>query len=70
MVSFIHRNMPLFLAAILTAVAITLYNLACLMVRHHHTILHDLHRAVGALILLAAFYAIIRHMQSLPDEEG
>ncbi|AYG68917.1 hypothetical protein CCGE531_22880 (plasmid) [Rhizobium sp. CCGE531] len=68
--NFIHRNMALFLAPVLTAAAITFYNLACLMVRHHHAMLHNVHRAAGALVLLAAFYAIIRYMQSLPDDES
>ncbi|WP_168879561.1 hypothetical protein [Rhizobium sp. P28RR-XV] len=70
MVNFIQRNVALFLAPVLTVVAITLYNLACLMVRHHHAILHDVHRAPGGLVLLVAFYAIIRYMQALPDDEG
>lgn len=70
MINFFQRNMALVLAHIMTAVAITLYNLTCLLLRHHHALLHDLHRATGALILLVVFYGIIRYMQSLPDEES
>jgi tellurite resistance protein TehA-like permease len=54
----------------MTAVAITLYNLSCLLLRHHHAMLHNLHHAAGALVLLAGFYTMIRYMQSLPDDEG
>ncbi|TXH99328.1 MAG: hypothetical protein E6Q76_20135 [Rhizobium sp.] len=70
MVNFIQRNMALFLAPVLTAAAITLYNLASLLVRHHHAISHELHRAAGAFVLLIAFYAVLRYMQALPDDEG
>ncbi len=70
MVNFIHRNMALFLAPVLTAVAITAYNLTCLLVRHHHTVAHEMHRAAGALVLVVVFYAILRYMQSLPEDDG
>ncbi|SCB07705.1 hypothetical protein [Rhizobium multihospitium] len=70
MIHFFQRNMALFLASIMTVVAITVYNLSCLLLRHHHTMLHDLHHAAGALVLLAGFYTMIRYMQSLPDDEG
>ncbi|KAA1180401.1 hypothetical protein FP026_16330 [Rhizobium tropici] len=68
--NFIQRNMAIFLAPVLTVAAITLYNLVCLVLRHHHEILHELHRAAGAMVLLIAFYGIIRYMQSLPDDES
>ncbi|MGY5801078.1 hypothetical protein ACXHMN_07080 [Rhizobium sp. LEGMi12c] len=70
MIHFFQRNMALLLASIMTAVAITLYNLSCLLLRHHHAMLHNLHHAAGALVLLAGFYTMIRYMQSLPDDEG
>ncbi len=70
MIDFFQRNMALFLAALMTAVAITLYNLSCLLLRHHHTMLHTVHHAAGALVLLAGFYTMIRYMQALPEEEG
>ncbi|ASW08414.1 hypothetical protein [Rhizobium sp. 11515TR] len=70
MIHFLQRNMAFFLASMMTAVAITLYNLGCLLLRHHHTMLHDLHHAAGAIVLLAGFYTMIRYMQSLPDDEG
>lgn len=70
MIHFFQRNTAFFLAAIMTAVAITVYNLSCLLLRHHHTMLHNLHHAAGALVLLAGFYTMIRYMQALPDDEG
>ncbi|NLR97950.1 hypothetical protein HGP17_14110 [Rhizobium sp. P38BS-XIX] len=68
--NFIHRNAALVLAPILTAFAIAFYNLISLLIRHHHTMLHDLHKAIGAVVLFIGFYGIIRYMQSLPEDES
>lgn len=70
MINFIHRNMALFLAPVLTVAAITLYNLTSLLMRHHHTLAHEMHRVAGGFALLAIFYVILRYMQSLPDDEA
>jgi hypothetical protein len=66
---FIHRNMALVLAPVMTVFAIALYNMLSLLVRHHHTALHDLHHVVIAIILFGSFYAVIRYMQALPDDD-
>ncbi len=70
MINFIHRNMALVLAPVMTALAIAIYNLTSLLIRHHHTMLHDLHRAIGAIVLFIGFYGIIRYMQSLPEDDN
>ena len=70
MISFIHRNMALVLAPVMTALVIAFYNLTSLLVRHHHTMLHDLHRVIGAIVLFIGFYGIIRYMQSLPEDDS
>lgn len=70
MVNFIQRNMALVLAPVMTALVIASYNLVSLLIRHHHTMLHDLHRIIGAIVLFVAFYGIIRYMQSLPEEDS
>lgn len=70
MINFIHRNLALFLAPVMTALAIAFYNLTSLLVRHHHAMLHDLHRVIGAVVLFVAFYAVIRYMQALPEDDS
>ncbi|WP_047452975.1 hypothetical protein [Rhizobium rhizogenes] len=69
MVRFIHRNMALVVAPIMTAIAIVSYNVLSLLMRHHHTAKHDIDHVVGALFVFGAFYAVIRYMQALPDED-
>lgn len=70
MINFIHRNMALVLALVMTVLAIAFYNLISLLVRHDHTMLHDLHRVIGAGILFVAFYGMIRYMQALPEDDS
>jgi tellurite resistance protein TehA-like permease len=70
MINFIHQNMALVLAPVMTALVIACYNLVSLLIRHHHTMLHDLHRVIGAVVLFVAFYGIIRYMQSLPEDDS
>jgi len=70
MINFLHRNMALVLAPVMTALVITFYNLLSLLIRHHHAMLHDLHRVIGAVVLFVVFYGIIRYMQSLPESDG
>ncbi|AYG63100.1 hypothetical protein QD460_00940 [Rhizobium jaguaris] len=68
MVRFIYRNMALLLATVMTALAITMHNMFLLLVRHHHTVLHDIRHAVFAIVLFGIFYAILRYIQALPDD--
>ncbi|MBM7047431.1 MULTISPECIES: hypothetical protein [Rhizobium] len=70
MINFIHRNMALVLAPVMTVLAIAFYNLISLLIRHHHNMLHDLHRVIGAIVLFVAFYGVIRYMQSLPEDDS
>ncbi|NKJ39215.1 MULTISPECIES: hypothetical protein [Rhizobium] len=70
MINFIHRNMALVLAPVMTVLAIAFYNLLSLLVRHHHNILHGLHHVIGAVVLCVVFYGIIRYMQSLPEDDS
>lgn len=66
---FFHRNIALVLAPVMTVLAIALYNMTSLLVRHHHTALHDLRHAIVAVLLFGSFYALIRYVQELPDED-
>jgi type II secretory pathway component PulK len=68
MVKFIHRNMALLLATVMTALAIAVYNMIFLLVRHHHTVLHDIRHAVSVIVLFGIFYAIVRYIQALPED--
>jgi apolipoprotein N-acyltransferase len=61
--------MALVVAPIMTAIAIVSYNALSLLMRHHHTAKHDIDHVVGALFVFGAFYAVIRYMQALPDED-
>jgi len=69
MMRFIHRNMALVAAPIMTAIAIISYNLLNLLVRHHHTAMHDINHVFEAVILFGSFYAVIRYMQALSDDD-
>ena len=69
MVKFIHRNMALLLAPVMTGLAIIVYNMILLLVRHHHTALHDLRHAIGGIVLFGIFYAVVRYVQALPDDD-
>lgn len=70
MINFIHRNMALVLAPVMTVLVIAFYNLLSLLIRHHHNMLHGLHRVIGAIVLFVVFYGIIRYMQSLPEDDS
>ena len=68
MVKFIHRNMALLLATVMTALAITVYNMISLLVRHHHTALHDIRHVVFVIVLFGIFYGVVRYIQALPED--
>ncbi|AVA25423.1 hypothetical protein ACXHXG_22655 [Rhizobium sp. LEGMi198b] len=68
MVKFIHRNMALLLAMAMTALAIAMYNTISLLVRHHHTVLHDIRHAAFVLVVFGIFYGVVRYIQALPED--
>ncbi|MDL2397862.1 hypothetical protein [Rhizobium mayense] len=52
----------------MTALAIVMYNLFLLLVRHHHTVLHDIRQGVFVVVLFGIFYGIVRYIQAIPDD--
>ncbi|MBB4567015.1 hypothetical protein [Rhizobium leucaenae] len=68
MVKFIHRNMALLVALVMTALAIAGYNTISLLVRHHHAALHDIRHVISVLVLFGIFYLVVRYIQALPEE--
>lgn len=68
MVRFIYRNIVFLLATAMTALAIVMYNLFLLLVRHHHTVLHDIRQGVFVVVLFGIFYGIVRYIQAIPDD--
>lgn len=59
-VTFIGKNLPLVLAAVLTVIAIIAYNMSELLEKYHPKLVENLHYAIAAVILFGVFYLIVR----------